>query len=88
MPRIISSTTLRNEYNEVSAWCRETSEPAFVTKNGAGDLAVMSVDAYDELAARSELYDKLLESRRDVQTDRVRPAREAIADLRARIVQQ
>lgn len=85
MPKIISSTSLRNEYNDVSAWCRESAEPAFVTRNGAGDLAVMSIDAYDDLAARASLYDKLLEGRADVQSGRVRGAREAIADLRARL---
>ena len=85
MPKIISSTSLRNEYNEVSTWCRETAEPAFVTRNGAGDLAVMSIDAYDDLSARASLYDKLLDGRADVQRGCVRDAREAIADLRARL---
>ena len=84
MPKIISSTSLRNEYNEVSSWCHESSEPAFVTKNGAGDLAVMSVDAYDDLSARASLYDKLLEGSADVPRGRVRDARDAIAQLRAR----
>ena len=83
MTRIISSTSLRNEYNEVSAWCHDSAEPAFVTKNGAGDLAVMSIGAYDELAARAALYDKLLEGRADVQNGRVRDASEALSDLRA-----
>ena len=83
MPKIISSTSLRNEYNEVSSWCHESSEPAFVTKNGAGDLAVMSVDAYDDLSARASLYDKLHEGRADVRHGRVRDARDVIADLRA-----
>ena len=43
MPKIISSSALRNGYNEVSDWCREHQEPVFVTKNGAGDLAVMDI---------------------------------------------
>ena len=85
MPKIISSTSLRNEYNDVSAWCRESAEPAFVTRNGAGDLAVMSIDAYDDLVARANLYDKLLEGRADVQRGRVRGAREAITDLREKL---
>ena len=85
MPKIISSTSLRNEYNDVSSWCRETAEPAFITRNGAGDLAVMSIDAYDDLAARASLYDKLLEGRADVKRGRVRDARDVVADLRARL---
>ena len=85
MPKIISSTALRNEYNDVSSWCHDSAEPAFVTKNGAGDLAVMSIGAYDDLASRASLYDKLLEGRADVQNGRVRDAREAIGELRARL---
>lgn len=85
MPKIISSTALRNEYNEVSNWCHAGAEAAFVTKNGMGDLAVMSIDAYDELSARATLYDKLLEGREDARNGRVRDAREAIGELRARL---
>ncbi len=83
MPKIISSTALRNEYNDVSNWCHDSADAAFVTWNGAGDLAVMSIEAYDDLSARASLYDKLLEGRADVRKGRVRDAREALADLRA-----
>lgn len=84
MPKIISSTTLRNEYNDVSAWCRESAEAAYITKNGAGDLAVMNIDAFDELTAKAALYEKLLEGRRDSMQGRVKPAREVIAGLKER----
>ena len=82
MPKIISSTTLRNDYNGVSSWCHETTEPAFVTKNGAGDLAVMSMDAYEQLVSRIALYEKLAEGWRDVQEGRVRPAQEVLDDVK------
>ena len=82
MPRIISSSTLRNGYNEVSAWCRENDEPVFVTKNGAGDLAVMGVDAYERLMARFDLLKELAEGHRDVLEGRVHDAHEGTARLR------
>lgn len=85
MPKIISSTELRNEYNAVSSWCRENDEAAFVTKNGAGDLAVMGIDAYDELAARASLYDRLLEGRRDSLNGRVDSASDVLGRLRKRV---
>ena len=47
MPMIKSSADLRNGYNEISAICHEFSEPVFITKNGKGDLAVMSIEAYE-----------------------------------------
>ena len=43
MPIIKSSTDLRNNYNEISTFCHENEEPVFITRNGKGDLAVMSV---------------------------------------------
>jgi hypothetical protein len=47
MPRVISSTELRNGYNDISTWCHHTNEPAFVTKNGAGDYT-FEIDSTDD----------------------------------------
>ncbi|MDR0916085.1 MAG: type II toxin-antitoxin system Phd/YefM family antitoxin [Oscillospiraceae bacterium] len=85
MPHIKSSTDLRNNYNEISTFCHETHEPVFITKNGRGDLAVMSIDAYNKLSGRQELYDLLAEGRADVLAGRGKPAEEAFADMRRRI---
>ena len=86
MPTIISSTKLRNEYNAVSEECHATGRPIFVTRNGNGDLAVMSMEAYERLAsdAATELLSLLAEGRADVEGGRTRPAAEVVADLRAR----
>lgn len=73
MPAIISSTKLRNEYNEVSRSCHERMEPVYVTKNGEGDLAVMSIEAYEALAR----------GRADAEAGRTMPASEAVSRLRA-----
>lgn len=82
MPKVISSTDLRNGYNEVSAWCHHTNEPAFVTKNGAGDLAVMSMAAYDEMQMRLSLYDFIETGRKDVLARHVVSARSHFDQLR------
>ena len=55
MPNIRSSADLRNSYNEISTFCHEYAEPVFITKNGKGDLAVMSIEAYEQLAGRCEM---------------------------------
>ena len=70
MPIIKSSTDLRNNYNDISSFCNETGEPVFVTKNGRGDLAVMSIDSYNNLMARYELYHLLEESETDFKSGR------------------
>ena len=46
--QIKSSTTLRNNYGSISSLAHLTQEPIFITKNGEGDLVVMSVEAYEE----------------------------------------
>lgn len=53
--KIKPSTYIRNEYGELSSYCRETAEPVYITKNGEGDLVVMGIDAYDQM--RSKLKD-------------------------------
>ena len=53
MPNILSSTALRNEYNNVSSFCHLENEPVFITRNGQGDLAVMSMELYEEIVEKS-----------------------------------
>lgn len=84
MPAIKSSAELRNNYNEISTFCHEYPEPVFITKNGKGDLAVMSIEAYEELAAKFELYSKVKEGLDNVAAGNVRPLSDAMADIRAR----
>ena len=83
MPKIRSSADLRNNYNDISTFCHTYAEPVFITKNGKGDLAVMSIETYEELAGRFELYSKLQEGLDDV-AGRERPLDEVMADLRNR----
>ena len=52
MPNIRSSADLRNNYNDISSYCHAYNEPVFITKNGKGDLAVMSMETYEEMAGR------------------------------------
>lgn len=62
MPTIRPSAYLRNNYNDVSEFCHSRTEPMFITKNGHGDLAVMSIDTYEKLCGRYELYHLLDEA--------------------------
>ncbi len=83
MPTIKSSTDLRNNYNEISTLCHSFREPVFITKNGMGDLAVMSMETYEDLIGRFELYGLLQEGFNDIAAGRTQPAAEAIAEIRA-----
>ena len=84
MPAIKSSADLRNDYNGISNFCHQYSEPVFITKNGKGDLAVMSIEAYEQLVGRFELYALIKEGLDDVQAGRTQPFSEALAEIRAR----
>jgi len=59
MPVIRKSADLRNKYGEISDFCHNNREPIFITKNGHGDLAVMSIQIYEELVGKIELYKSL-----------------------------
>ena len=60
MPVIRKSADLRNSYADISKFCHKYREPIFITKDGEGDLAVMSIETYEELTGKRDLY-KLLE---------------------------
>ena len=84
MPKIRSSADLRNNYNDISTFCHTYAEPVFITKTGKGDLAVMSIETYEELAGRFALYSKLQEGLDDVAAGRTIPLDEAMAELKNR----
>ena len=85
MPIIRSSTDLRNHYNEISKFCNENQEPIFITKNGQGDLAVMSVEMFDMLNGKKELYELLDKGRQAVQEGRTRPLADVMQSLKLEI---
>ena len=82
MPTIRPSADLRNSYNEISEFCHKYSEPVFINKNGKGDLAVMSIDMYEQLCGKLELYSLLEQGFEDEHQGKIRPLAEAISDIR------
>ena len=82
MPIIKSSTELRNNYNDISTFCHESREPVFITKNGQGDLAVMSIETYEALNGRLELYRLLDEGRTARKAGKKRPLHEVMKDIK------
>ena len=66
MPVIRKSADLRNSYGEISDFCHKYREPVFITKNGTGDLAVMSIETYEEITGKRKLYDLLEEGENSI----------------------
>jgi len=82
MAKILPSSELRNKYNEISTFCNTYNEPVFITKNGVGDLVVMSNAAFEELSGRRELHRLLEDGIAAMKTNNARPAGDVFTELR------
>ena len=58
MPQIRPITDLRNT-TEISEICHNQDEPIFITKNGYGDLVIMSIETYEKQLALVDIYKKI-----------------------------
>jgi len=85
MPTIRPSADLRNNYNEISEYCHKYTEPVFITKNGQGDLAVMSIETYEALSGKLELYKLLDEGVKSIRAGKVKSASLVIQKLKRKI---
>ena len=66
MPIIRPVSDLRNNFSSISEIVHSDNEPVSLTKNGIGDLVVMSLEYYDQQLAKLELYQKLNEAREEI----------------------
>lgn len=62
MPNIIPIRELRNTA-KISEMCNSSREPIFVTKNGYGDMVLMSISVYEQEIARVDMYKKIMEGK-------------------------
>ncbi len=86
MPIIKPISDLRNKSNEISELVHETNEPILITKNGTGDLVVMSMTHYSNLQLKLDLLAKLSVARKHKsEGDSGRSLRDLMADTMNRI---
>ena len=81
MPVIRNCTDLGSNYLEISDFCHKFREPVFLTRNGEGDLAIMSIEAYEEMAGRYELYRLIQEGIDDIEKGRTLTEKEVIQNM-------
>jgi prevent-host-death family protein len=83
IPKIRPVSDLRNKFSEISKDVHESNKPVYLTKNGRGDMVVMSVEAYEKNLFESEIFLKLKEAEyQAVSTKRRYTHDEIMAELR------
>lgn len=86
MPQIRPVSDLRNNFADISRIVHETAEPVFLTKNGYGDMVVMSIEAYERKLFESEIYFKLKEAELEAKSTDLRYSHEEVfSDLREKL---
>lgn len=83
MPQIIPIRDLKNT-SEISDRCHAVGEPIFVTKNGYGDMVVMSMETYEKQLRLLDVYSKLAIAEEQVKTGTVMTAETSMKGLRER----
>lgn len=71
MPMIRPSSDLRNNYNEISKICHETKDAVYITKNGTGDLAVMSIELYEDMIEKFEIYERIKKTLQEIEQNKL-----------------
>ena len=85
MPTIIPIRDMRDT-SKISEMCHATDEPIFVTKNGYGDMVIMSIAAYENHIARMKIYDKIMQGAQQGEEGKLIDGDSAMASLRSKYV--
>ena len=81
MPPIIPIKDLKNT-SEISEMCHKTDEPIYVTKNGYGDMVIMSMEIYESTMRQIAMYRDIEISEKQVEAGKVKDARIALSETR------
>lgn len=72
MKNIRPVSDLRNNFAEISQIVHEKRQPVFLTKNGYGDMVVLSMEAFENLQFESEIYFKLRQAEQEAEINKTR----------------
>lgn len=80
MPKIIPIRDLRDT-TRISEMCNASSEPIFITKNGYGDMVLMSMETYEQQMAKLEFFTKIMEGKLQADRGELIDGETAMSDL-------
>ena len=83
MPQIIPINNLKNT-SEVSDLAHSVDEPIYVTKNGYGDMVLMSIETFEGISNALKMYQSLLTSEKQITEGKTHDARESLNNLRSK----
>lgn len=81
MPQIIPIRDLKKT-SEISEMCHNTNEPVFITKNGYGDMVIMSMEAYEETMKKLDMYRNIEISEEQVKKGQTKDAKKSLENMR------
>ena len=81
MPQIIPIKDLKDTAS-VSELCHKTDEPIFITKNGYGDMVLMSMELFESTRRKLDMYNDLLISEEQIKSGKAKDARKALKDVK------
>lgn len=81
--KILPINELRDT-NKISDLCNKSNDPIFITKNGYGDMVIMSIKTYEETLNRIEMYESILEGLKDVENEKLTDGSKALNDLKTK----
>ena len=81
MPRIIPIRDLKDTA-AISQMCSESTEPVYITKNGYGEMVIMSMKAYEEKLAVLDVYSKLAAAEEEIREGKTVEAHTSLKGLR------
>ncbi len=81
MPKIIPIRDLKKT-SEISQICKDAREPIYITKNGYGDMVIMSMETYQQKLFLLDAYEKLAAAEDEVKNGKVLDASESLKSIR------
>ena len=81
MPQIIPIRDLKNT-SAISQMCQDSNEPIYITKNGYGDMVIMSMKLFEDSLFMQNVYNKLAESESDFENGRKTNAKKSLKRIR------
>ena len=83
MPQIIPIKDLKNT-SEISDMCHKADEPIYITKNGYGDMVIMSMEIYENVMRQISMYRDIEISEKQLENGQVKNAKTALQEMRTK----